>query len=115
VGARQEGLFGLPFRCRWRPHGLRLRTDAADRAITLKFATVTAINQAPVVPGLGDQGLQIAHAARTAGNPIVARAGGPAIIRAPASWRSSSVTASKASRISAGSTSRPWTASWRAT
>ena len=45
-----------------------------DRAIALELAAVAAVDQPPVLPGLGDQGLQFAHAARTAGTPIVARA-----------------------------------------
>ena len=115
VGAGDEGSVRLPIVAGRRPHRLRLGPDDRERAVALELAAMPAVNQAPVVPWLGDQGRQLAHAARAAGTPIVARAQGPAIIRSPASRTSSRVTASSASTTSAGSTSRPWTESWRAT
>ena len=69
---------------RRRPHRLRLGADDGDRAVALEFAPVAAVDQAVIVPRLGDDRDQVAHAARTAGTPIVARARGPATILAPA-------------------------------
>ena len=66
-----------------------------ERAVALELPAVAAVDQALIGPRLGDERVEIAHAARTAGTPIVARgARGPASIFAPAARTSSSVTAS---------------------
>src|SRR5690242_21477395 len=113
VRTRNEGRIRVPvISCR-RPHGLRLGTDDLERAVSLELLPIAAIDQTPVRPGLGNDCGEIAHAARTAGTPIVAVARRPDSIFAPAALTCSSVTASSCWRTSAGSTKRPYTASWR--
>src|SRR4051794_12481798 len=115
VGAGDEGGVGRPVsRCRC-PHRLRLGADDPDRAVALKLAAVAAVDQPPIVPGLGNEGLQRIHAATAAGMPMVARAQGPEIMLAPAAQTSSSLTAISDSMTSAGSTRRPCTDNCRAT
>ena len=64
---------------RRRPHRLRFGPDDGDRAIALPLPAVAAVDQAPVVPGLGDDRLEIgqAHAASASLPPIEAMARGP--------------------------------------
>ena len=47
-------------------------------AVALELLAIAAIDQAPVGPRLGDQRGEVAHAARTAGTPMVAVAARPA-------------------------------------
>ena len=58
VRAGDEGRVGRPVVERRRPHRLRFGADDGDRAIALPLAAVAAVDQPPVVPRLGDDGLE---------------------------------------------------------
>ena len=107
VGPGNEGRVGVPIVARRRPHRLRLGPDDRELAVALELLAVAAVDQAPVGPRLGNDRREIAHAARTAGTPIVAVARAPESIFAPTARTSSRVTAASCSTTSAGSTSRP--------
>ena len=77
VRAGNEGRVRVPVRSRRRPHRLRLGPDDRDRAIALELLTVAAVDQAPVGPGLGDDRLEIAHAASASFAPTDATATRP--------------------------------------
>src|SRR5687768_9680475 len=83
VRAGDEGGVGVPFGGGGHPHGLWFGADDLDGAVPFELAAVAAVDQAPIVPRLGDQGDEIRHAARAAGMPMVARALGPMTMRAP--------------------------------
>ena len=59
VRSGDEGRVGIPVVARRRPHRLRLGPDDADRAVALELAAVAAVDQPPIVPRLGDDGLQM--------------------------------------------------------
>src|SRR5436190_20585393 len=107
VRTRNEGRVGIPIHLRRRPHRLRLGPGDRDRSVALELLAVAAVDQAPIGPGLGDECRQFAHAARTAGTPMVATARVPVSIFCPAIRASSRVTAARSSITSAGSTRRP--------
>src|SRR3954454_9219341 len=107
VGAGNEGCVGVPVLPRRSPHRLRLGAHNFGRTIALELPAIAAIDQAPVGPGLGNDGLEVVHAALAIFPPTLARACGPESICAPAARTSSIVTASRRVRISLGSTRRP--------
>src|SRR5688500_12352687 len=108
IRSGHEGRVRVPVGARRRPHRLGLGPDHRDRAVAFEFSPAAAVDQPPIVPRLGDQRGEIAHAARAAGTPMLARAIGPATMRAATARTSASVTASSLASVSAIGTGRPW-------
>jgi len=89
--------------------GLEVRIG--ELTVALELLTVPAIDQGPVGPRLGDDGLEIAHlkiqAAKASFAPTEAMARGPFSMCWPTARTSSSVTRSSLATISAGSIRAP--------
>src|SRR5690242_5409929 len=78
VRAWNEGRVRIPVAEFLRPHRLGFRADHLVRAVTLELAASAAIDQAPVLPRLGDNRREVAHAASASLAPTAATARGPA-------------------------------------
>src|SRR5205085_7860244 len=101
VRSGDEGRIRVPIAARRRPHRLRLGPDDREFAVAFELVAVAAIDQAPIRPRLGDQRGEAAHAARTAGTPMVAVARAPPSIFVPTARTSLRVTAESCSTTSA--------------
>src|SRR5689334_13909867 len=94
VRAGDEGRIGVPVVARRRPHRLGLGADDLESAIAFQLAAVAAVDEAPVVPGLGNDRAELVHAASASFAPTEATALGPASMRVPTARTSSRVTRS---------------------
>src|SRR5262249_2358138 len=93
VRTRHEGRVGRPVAARRSPPRLRLGADHGDRAVAFPLLAIAAVDQAPVMPGLADDGNEVAHAARASLPPIEAMARGPLSMADPAAFAAVTSTA----------------------
>ena len=82
----------VPIRLGRCPHRLRLGTNDAMATVTLEFLAIARVDQAPVGPGLGNDRLEIAHAANASAAPTDATATGPSSNPRPAARASTTLT-----------------------
>src|SRR5690242_14421095 len=93
VGSRNEGGVRVPIVAGRCPHGLRLGAHDLDPSVALQFLSVSAIDQAPVRPGLCNQRLQFHQAATASRAPTEAMAIRPSSNAAPADFAAAASTA----------------------
>ena len=68
VGAWNECRVGRPVTARRSPHRLRFRAHNLEGSVAFELLPVAGIDQAPIVPRLGDQCLKFAHVRRLGGD-----------------------------------------------
>src|SRR4051812_33261166 len=85
VRAGHERRIGIPLLELRSPHRLRFRADSGEAPVALELLAIAAVDQAPVVPGLGDDRGEFAHAASASCAPTEATAARPSRSAAPAS------------------------------
>src|SRR6185312_1397401 len=114
VRAGDEGRVRVPVAACRRPHRLRLRPDHLDVAVAFELLAATAIDEAPVAPGLGDERREFGHAANASWVPTEATAARPSSNAAPASFADAASTERRCSSSSSTDRTRPNTSIDRA-
>src|SRR5690348_14079785 len=107
IRSRNKCGVGIPIFPRRSQHRLRLRSDDLHLAITFELLAVAAIDQTPIVPRLGDERLEFAHAASASLVPTDEIAARPSISAAPAARAAPASTARSWPSSSSSSRIRP--------